>query len=112
MTQNFTGRIDLDTLAIKQGDIVTIRKGVMVHTHKGIKPAGRTFKVKIYRFDNGYVMPTEEVEYRKRHGKDVTQTVFNPHIVWPGSGGYWCWVDLNDVPEAVLKVSDPIPALF
>lgn len=47
-------------------------------------------------------------------GRDIFIPIDNPTIVWAGSGGYWCEVDLNDLLEAngirptpVLEKYDP-----
>jgi hypothetical protein len=94
-TQKFIGYHEDSELPIKKGDTVTIKKGTLVGTlGKGIKPAGKTYKVKIDHILNGVN------RYRDHHGEPVE--VQNPRIRWPGPGGYWSDADINDIPEALV----------
>ncbi len=56
----------------------------------GEKPAGRSYTVKVDHILQGaeYLSLTD--------GKVVD----NPKVCWPGSGGYWSQVDINDILEA------------
>lgn len=95
---SFTGYTPNDQLPLKKGDVVTICKGVLVRTtrpsrrpHGGGHPyvretAGRTYKIVVDHVLNG------------TSGEGVAS--INPSVRWPGSGGYWCEVDINDIPEA------------
>lgn len=77
-------------LPIKQGDTVTIPKGITVKTvYKDPKPAGRTYKIKV-----NHIMPGSNA-YLDWNREVVRPT--GPKVVWPGPGGYWSEADLNDV---------------
>lgn len=83
----FVGFHAPETLPIKAGDVVTIKKGVIVKTvGREPKPAGRTYKIKVHHVGCGMVA---------HNGNPA----WNPTVVWPGPGGYWSEVDINDVPE-------------
>lgn len=32
--------------------------------------------------------------------EEVRTPIDNPTVRWPGEGGYWFEVDINDIPEA------------
>jgi hypothetical protein len=84
-------------LPIKNGDVVTIRKGTLVW-HRGEKnPAGRTFKVKVDHILSGVTLTDGDRAYNERHGRSGSDV--NPRVVWAGSGGYWSEADINDIPE-------------
>lgn len=88
----YVGYHDDKDLPLKAGDIVTIRKGVTIfttHPDGRGKVAGRTYKIKI---DHVLWGCTRDGEHYR-----------NPSVRWPGSGGYWNEVDINDVPEAGEK---------
>ena len=87
-----------EKLPIMSGDKVTIKKRVIVRSRGENKPAGRTFTVQVHHVLNGYKPDAAEIAYQERHGN--TAVGWNPKVVWPGSGGYWCEVDMNDIPEA------------
>jgi len=87
----FEGFHDKRTLPIKPGQMVTIKKGVMVRTvGREPKPAGKTYRVKVAHLLSGAFRP----------GDSECQ---NPSVCWAGPGGYWSEVDINDVPEAKNK---------
>jgi len=96
-TMKFVGYVV--KLPIQSGDEITIRKGALVWSRGEVKPAGRTFKVKVHHVLNGYGYDAAEQAYQERHGREPAKAV-NPKVVWAGSGGYWCEVDMNDIPEA------------
>lgn len=83
-----------EVLPIRPGQKVTIKKGTIVRSlgPAGIHPAARTYTVVAHSVDNG-------VHRHRNYHNELVDTV-NPKIVWVGSGGYWCDVDINDVPEA------------
>lgn len=91
--KTFMGHCKDQDLPIKPGMTVTIKKGVLVKT-VGKPPhlAGKTYKVKVH-----HLLPGSN-QYRDYHG-DISAAQ-NPKIVWPGPGGYWSEVDINDIPEA------------
>lgn len=89
----------VEKLPIHSGDTITIPKGTVVRQRGESKPAKRTFKVKVHHVLNGYTPDAAEQAYQARHG-NPNAVGFNPKAIWAGSGGYWCEVDMNDVPEA------------
>jgi hypothetical protein len=88
----------VEKLPICSGDKITIKKGTMVRCNGETKPAGKTYKVTVHHVLNGYKPDAAEIAYQERHGNTVVG--WNPKAVWPGSGGYWSEVDMNDIPEA------------
>ena len=85
----FIGYHEDKDIPIKPGDIVTIVKGVTIETTHSSGPkkiAGRTYKIKVHHILNGAT---------SFNGKHYS----NPAVRWPGSGGYWNHVDINDIPE-------------
>lgn len=88
----------VEKLPIRSGDKITIKKGTMVRCNGVTKPAGKTYKVSVHHVLNGYKPDAAEIAYQERHGNMVVG--WNPKAVWPGSGGYWSEVDMNDIPEA------------
>ena len=88
----YIGYHDDHELPLKRGDVVTIKKGTVIKFRGGTKLAGKTYKVTI-----DHILPGMSRVRRDRHFDDsVTQ---NPSIRWPGPGGYWSEVDINDVVE-------------
>lgn len=83
--------VSVHDMPIKRGDRVTILKGAVIHNlHKGTYVAGRTYKVKAHHILSGY----------RSHGDNGEDIHHSPKVRWPGAGGYWSEVDINDVPEA------------
>lgn len=78
-------------LPIKKGDKVVIKKGTIIkNVHHGDQPAGRTYTITV-----DHVLPGQDA-HRMYH--DTNKYGFtNPRIVWPGKGGYWSSVDINEV---------------
>jgi hypothetical protein len=97
-TQKFIGYYDESELPIKTGDFVTIRKGTIVHTiGREPRPARKTYKIKINHILNGVM------RYRDHSGQPVECQ--NPRVRWPGPGGYWSDVDINEIPEALVETA-------
>lgn len=101
MSKRFEGYHDENELPVKKGDTVTIVKGTTIRTmlpsmNGGYKTkvAGRTYKVKVDHILNGMNRPVGQ----KNH--NASYPVQSPSVRWPGTGGYWFQVDLNDIPEA------------
>lgn len=92
-TQKFVGYHDDDELPIKPGMTVTILKGTVIKTI-GQEPrkAGRTYKVRVDHILNG--------SFPRQGYHNFEESGSNPTVRWPGSGGYWSSVDINDIPEA------------
>lgn len=90
-----------ETLPIKRGDIVLIKKGTMIKTvGKEPRPAGKTYKIKV-----DHTLPgRSEIKLRQNdtppHGFwEERINHENPKVVWPGPGGYWSEADINDVEK-------------
>ena len=80
--------------AVQRGCQVTIKKGVTIYTTmpgQKQKKAGRTYKIYVHHIGMG-----------SRPGGLAPNGVA-PRVVWPGEGGYWHEVDLNDIPEALAS---------
>jgi hypothetical protein len=97
----FKGYHDDHEIPVKKGDLVTIRKGTKIRTTSPSitggfksKEAGRTYKVTVDHILNGMNQPVGHP------GHNASYPVQSPSVRWPGSGGYWYEVDLNDIPEA------------
>lgn len=90
-TQGIDRLRSIHDLPIKRGHQVTIPKGAVIHNlHKGTYVAGRTYKVKVDHVLSGH-------RSHDNNGEDIHHP---PKVRWPGTGGYWSEVDINDVPEA------------
>ncbi len=108
-SKRFEGYHEERDLPVKRGDLVTIPKGTRIRTTMPAKDkagyqtkiAGRTYQVKVNHILNGVTL-TEE--FARSHGVTAGPTR-NPSVRWPGSGGYWFEVDINDIPEALPKTS-------
>jgi len=94
----YVGYHDPRILPLKNGDIVTIKKGTPVTFRGETLPAGRTYKIKINHVLCGITLSDGDREYLKRHGRIGKDE--NPKVVWAGAGGYWAEADINDIPEA------------
>jgi hypothetical protein len=110
-TKRFEGYHEDHEIPVKKGDRVTIRKGTMIRTRSPAitggyksKVTGRTYKVTVDHVLNGMNKPVGD----ERH--NPSYAVQPPSVRWPGTGGYWFEVDINDIPEAqqngVTTVSD------
>lgn len=84
-------------LPVVRGQVVTIKKGTLVRSSKTNtwKPAGKTYKVTIHHILNWSNFYCEGSGFRQ-----TVRPITPPMIVWPGTGGYWCDVNVNDIPEA------------
>ncbi len=105
MSRRFEGFHNDEDLPVKKGDTVTIMKGTVIKTlmpsmNGGYrtKLAGRTYKVKVDHILNGMTFTEEFV--RNRGNGETAGHKQNPSVRWPGTGGYWFSVDINDIPEA------------
>tara|TARA_B100001105_G_scaffold77022_1_gene60906 strand:- start:2555 stop:3004 length:450 start_codon:yes stop_codon:yes gene_type:complete len=70
---------------------VRVRKGAVVHGIKvpnGGAPAKTSRVVTVHSVDKGYVW---------HDGPEGRDAVHQPKVHWAGAGGYWRWVDANDV---------------
>lgn len=95
----FLGYHDSESLPIKRGDTIVIPKGVTVrsmHPQRD-KPyvTKRAQRVKVFSIGSG----SSVTHYRPGGGHERVPTA-NPTVEWAGSGGYWCWVDINDILAA------------
>lgn len=84
----------------EKGDIVRLRKGTRYRSMKSRDDeiVGRTYSITVHRADQGF---TDNLH--KEHKSVVTK----PKIVWAGAGGYWCYVDIDDV-ELVSRAADQL----
>ena len=108
--KRFEGYHEDHDLPIRRGDTVTILKGTTIQTtmpskdrtgrtgYYVTKTAGRTYKVKVDHILNGMTFTEEFVRNRGNGEKPGHKQ--NPSVRWPGTGGYWFSVDINDIPEA------------
>ena len=107
MTKRYVGYHEEADLPIKRGDQVTIPKGTTIRTtHPRRSPsyvAGRTYKIKVFTMMRGSSDTKHEWNDATQKYDQVRIPRDNPAVEWPGEGGYWCWVDINDVPEAMAS---------
>lgn len=78
----YEGYVPETELPIRPGHRVLIPKGVKIrstHPQRGTYISGRNMTVTIH-----HILPG-------------TSHYSNPKVVWAGSSGYWCEVDINDV---------------
>jgi hypothetical protein len=84
-----------DHLLPKKGVQVRIPAGVTVRTTHPRKDGSyilsRAQVVTVHHSLPGQNLPVED----PRH--DPSYPLRNPAVVWPGTGGYWCEVDINEV---------------
>lgn len=104
----FEGYKEDENLPIRKGQIVTIKKGTVIRTMhpdpaKKTKIAGRTYKVKVHHVLNGMSEHKHVWDQEARCYADSYIPINNPSVRWPGEGGYWFEVDINDIPEATGK---------
>lgn len=105
MSKRYFGYYDSQDLPIKAGDTVTIRKGTVVKNVRypgGQKAAAKTYKVRVDHVLNGtndFVLDDQGRQQldRNRPGYVLMKPIKAPSIRWPGPGGYWSEVDINDV---------------
>lgn len=79
------------SLPFSRGARVRVRKGAVVRgikVAKGGAPAKTSHVVTVHSIDQGYVW---------HDGPDGRDAVHQPKVHWAGAGGYWRWVDANDV---------------
>jgi hypothetical protein len=81
-------------IPVKAGDEVTILKGTQIRYRGNTLTAKRTYKIKVNHILNGR---TSNGIHRYHHPEYYTTV--NPSVRWPGRGGYWSEVDINDLPE-------------
>jgi hypothetical protein len=106
MTVKYVGSMLDASLPLKPGDTVTVKKGTLVYHRGQWKPAGRTYKVKIHHFSAIWVHSASRVTPYPETWPNISAVdhgigVLCPAVCFPGSGGYWSDVNLNDIPEAV-----------
>lgn len=105
MSAKYVGYYEHNELPIKRGQTVTIKKGTTIRSMhpdpaKKVKVAGKTYKITV-----DHLLPGRskiEMQRNETTGKyeEVRTPIDNPTVRWPGEGGYWCEVDINDIPEA------------
>lgn len=75
---------------VQAGQEVVVPRGAVVrstHPKNKKRVCKRAQKIKVHSVGWGM----------ERDGKAVC----NPEITWVGAGGYWCWVDVNEVLEGM-----------
>jgi hypothetical protein len=92
----FFGYVPDGALPLKVGQEVTIPKGTLIWYRGTSERSKRARKIKIHHFISGSNF------HVAHHGELVRAT--SPKVVWPGGGGYWSEVDINDIPEALEAV--------
>ncbi len=97
------------SLPFKRGQEVTIKKGTKIHCMKrGDVIAKKTFKITIHHMMNGISYPKFTITDCDLRALNMTFQQIeaypgnmipgkNPSVCWPGTGGYWQEVDINDV---------------
>jgi hypothetical protein len=110
----YVGSRQDNQISLKQQDVVTIKKGTLVLYRGEWKPAGRTYKVRIHHFSAIWVTQAAKATPYPVSWPDLSDPLINPtigilspSICFPGSGGYWSDVNLNDIPEAMQKQTEP-----
>ena len=112
---NYFGYHKNGTLPVKPGEYVIIPKGTPFQSTHPSRKSGmtkRAMKVRVNWVNCGADMDKGMFEYEvKRYGRNpepiaiIQREMFgtiedryvteNPKIVYPGSGGYWVYVDIN-----------------
>ena len=97
--KRFEGFHETGALPVKRGDTVTILKGTTIHTtmprpEDRTRVARKTYKIRVDHVLNG------TSDTRLVDGVCVATPTSSPSVRWPGVGGYWHEVDINDIPEA------------
>lgn len=107
----YIGYHDESKLPLKRGQTVTIKKGTKIHCMlRGIVEAKKTFKIKIHHLMPGCSWSKRMITDRDRETLKMTWEEINaypgdfipqsnPGVSWPGTGGYWQTVDINEIPE-------------
>ena len=81
-------------LPVRKGHVVTIPRGTPVRHGKRVKPAGRTYKVKVHHIICGV----------RFEGEDT-----NPVVTWLGANGESCQTDMYFLPEATCGAKNASP---
>lgn len=129
----YDGYHGYDDLPFQKGQEVIIPSGVTVktmHPSRDSYTTSRKQKVRIHHFLPGQTVRLIDA-VKDRHVRQIAQERFdmneleaeverdhagaydkriplqNPTLCWPGTGGYWCEVEINDVLEANGIVLDP-----
>lgn len=77
---------------VERGQMVTIPKGTPVHSlhPQGDYVAATTRKIKVHAVHPAWT--------------DLERSVHHPaQVSWAGRGGYWCYADLDRIPEAKVE---------
>nr|BFD64950.1 hypothetical protein BdHM001_36310 [Bdellovibrio sp. HM001] len=118
----FIGYVETERIPFKKGDVILIPAGTKV---KSTNPSKREYltkrkqRIKVFSVDTGSDMDEALYSYEiDRHGADENAPVIerevagsmqrrrvtsNPSIVFTGSGGYWCHVEVRDILAANKK---------
>jgi len=93
--KKFMGYHEEAELPVKRGHVVTIKKGTLVYYRGQTKPAKRTYRVIV-----NHILPGQNMYLEGSAFRQEVKPMVSPTVRWPGSGGYWSEVDINDIPEA------------
>lgn len=88
---------------LKHGDVVTVKRGTPIFHRGEWRLARRTYKVKIHHFSAIWTSAAKRLVPYPNNWPEPVETVNGvlcPAICFPGSGGYWSDINLNDIPEA------------
>ena len=87
-------------LPFQRGMEVTIPKGTPIHHRGKVKPAGRTYKVKVHNVDQGSIMCLASSSWSgERYTWSNPKRPTTPKICFAGSAGYWSEIDINDLVQ-------------
>lgn len=89
-----------------KGDRLKIRTGALISsTSKRLcRTLNRSYSVTVHSFSEGYF---------DEFARDELHQIQNPQVHWIGTGGYWCWTDVNNmepVPAKPAELCPPPPA--
>lgn len=118
----FIGYVESENLPFKRGEVITIPSGIKVRSTNPSKreyQTKRKQKIRIFSVDNGADMDDLLYEYEiDRYGADKDAPVVermvrgslerrrvlsNPAVVFIGSGGYYCKIEIRDLLLAEQK---------
>ena len=133
----YEGYHETGSLPFRQGQEIVIPRGVRVatmHPSRNDYVTKRTQSVKVHHFLSGrsvalhYALGDRYIRRMlEQRGVDLAALerdsdsnpcagyrrmvhLENPKVCWPGTGGYWCEADINDLLEANGIADNPVSA--
>lgn len=94
--KKYVGYHPTDTLPIQPGHKVVIPAGVVVKSTNPSKREYITIRKQTIKV-NHTICGSIALPW------DKDGQTFNPTVNWAGTGGYWCWVDINDVLQVMER---------